>query len=84
MIKCKHCEEEVPQVPGKKKKEFCNNTCRSNYWYAKNKKKEKNSSNSKREGEQQTKELNKPLPDFKDEIDRMFWEEKNKIIKNGE
>lgn len=38
MAFCLQCNKWVPQIEGKKKREFCNNTCRSNYWYAKNKK----------------------------------------------
>ena len=37
MDKCLHCENELQHVPGRKKKRFCNETCRSNYWYGKNK-----------------------------------------------
>lgn len=36
---CEQCNKWVPQTEGKKKKRFCNETCRSNFWYAKNKKK---------------------------------------------
>ena len=35
---CKYCQKEVQQVVGKRAKEFCNNSCRSNFWYAQNKK----------------------------------------------
>lgn len=35
---CKHCNKWIIQPEGRRKKEFCNNTCRSNYWYGKNKK----------------------------------------------
>ena len=35
---CKFCNKWIPKSTGKRKKEFCNNTCRSNYWYDKNKK----------------------------------------------
>lgn len=38
MGKCKFCTKWVSQPEGKKKKDFCNSTCRSNYWYAENKK----------------------------------------------
>ena len=40
MGKCKFCSKEIQGTIGKRKKEFCNNTCRSNYWYSKNKKSE--------------------------------------------
>lgn len=36
---CLQCGETIEQPIGKKIKNFCNNTCRSNYWYNKNKKK---------------------------------------------
>jgi len=35
---CKFCNKWISQPEGRKKKEFCNSTCRSNYWYGKNKK----------------------------------------------
>jgi hypothetical protein len=35
---CKQCGKEVLSNIKKRKKEFCNNTCRSNFWYTKNKK----------------------------------------------
>lgn len=38
MAFCKKCNKWVAQSEGKKPKEFCNSTCRSNYWYARNKK----------------------------------------------
>ncbi len=38
MAFCLHCNKWMTDGTGKRKKQFCNNTCRSNYWYAKNKK----------------------------------------------
>ncbi len=38
MNKCLFCQKEIVQSEGKRKKEYCNNTCRSNFWYSKNKK----------------------------------------------
>ncbi len=38
MSKCLFCEKEIEQPKGKRKKEFCNNTCRSNQWYKMNRK----------------------------------------------
>jgi hypothetical protein len=35
---CKNCEKYIKQTEGRRKKEYCNNTCRSNFWYGKNKK----------------------------------------------
>lgn len=37
-MNCKHCKEKIPPYKGNRQKEFCNSTCRSNYWYALNKK----------------------------------------------
>lgn len=37
-MNCKFCQKEILQPAGKRKKEYCNNTCRSNFWYAQNKK----------------------------------------------
>ena len=31
-MKCKNCNKELVQIPGKRGKQFCNSTCRSNYW----------------------------------------------------
>ena len=30
---CKSCGKELTDTPGKRKKQFCNSTCRSNYWH---------------------------------------------------
>lgn len=38
---CLQCNKWINQPEGKRKKVFCNNTCRSNYWYGKNKKNKK-------------------------------------------
>lgn len=35
---CKFCKKWIDKGTGKRAKEFCNDTCRSNFWYAKNKK----------------------------------------------
>jgi hypothetical protein len=35
---CLQCNKWISQPDGKRAKLFCNNTCRSNYWYSKNKK----------------------------------------------
>jgi len=32
MIKCLECNELLTQVQGKREKQFCSSTCRSNYW----------------------------------------------------
>ena len=37
---CKECDKDLAQTDGKRKKEFCNSTCRSNFWQ-KNRKKKK-------------------------------------------
>ena len=37
-MKCLQCKKEIDQPSGKRAKQFCNNSCRSNYWYARNKK----------------------------------------------
>lgn len=36
---CLQCKKWLTQSEGKRRREFCNSTCRSNYWYAQNKKK---------------------------------------------
>lgn len=38
MDKCLHCGSDLVHVPGRRKKTFCNETCRSGFWYGKNKK----------------------------------------------
>lgn len=54
MIKCLFCGNIVLQSAGKRKKEYCNNTCRSNFWYNKNKK-----------GKSLVKDLTKPNKEVK-------------------
>lgn len=46
---CLQCKKWVNQTKGKKAKQFCNDTCRSNYRYAKNKKKMPKEDDLKRE-----------------------------------
>lgn len=42
-MKCLNCDTELEQTEGKREKQFCNSTCRSNYWQkAKRKKKYEN------------------------------------------
>jgi hypothetical protein len=31
-VQCKECGELLTQTPGKRLREYCNSTCRSNYW----------------------------------------------------
>jgi len=38
MNNCLQCGALVAQVKGKREKKFCGETCRSNFWYSKNKK----------------------------------------------
>lgn len=38
MEKCLQCSNVLIHTIGRREKTFCNETCRSNYWYAKNKK----------------------------------------------
>jgi len=37
-MKCPNCEKEIEQTKGKRKKKFCNSTCRSNVWQKKKRK----------------------------------------------
>lgn len=37
MNKCLNCDKELIQTDGKRDKKFCSNTCRSSYWFKKNK-----------------------------------------------
>lgn len=47
-MKCLECSTEVPQTPGKRAKQFCNNTCRVKYWQKK--KKEQSGPSQKKAG----------------------------------
>ena len=40
-MNCKNCDKELVQLPKKKVKEFCNSTCRSNFWQKQKRKKKK-------------------------------------------
>lgn len=31
-MKCPNCKKDLEQTQGKREKQFCNSTCRSNYW----------------------------------------------------
>lgn len=31
-MKCLECKKDLEQTPGKRVKQFCNSTCRSNFW----------------------------------------------------
>ncbi len=48
-MECLNCSKELVQIEGKRAKQFCNSTCRSNYWQ-KEKRKEKIKSNLKKGG----------------------------------
>lgn len=41
MSKCLNCKKPLKQLPGKRKKKYCNSTCRSNHWQKLNPKKKK-------------------------------------------
>lgn len=32
VLNCKNCDRPLKQTPSKRRKEFCDTTCRSNYW----------------------------------------------------
>jgi hypothetical protein len=38
-MNCRDCKKYVEQTPGKRAKEFCNSTCRSNFWQKEDRKK---------------------------------------------
>lgn len=48
-MKCLECKKDLEQTPGKRTKQFCNSTCRSNYWQ-KSKRKVKEAANKKDKG----------------------------------
>lgn len=35
---CQHCKKWINQPEGRREKKFCNSTCRSNWWYGRNRK----------------------------------------------
>jgi hypothetical protein len=37
-MKCLECKKDLEQTQGKRAKQFCNSTCRSNYWQKENRK----------------------------------------------
>jgi hypothetical protein len=41
MDTCLNCKEPIEQIKGKRKKTFCDSTCRSNYWQKQNRKQNK-------------------------------------------
>lgn len=40
-MNCKNCGEKLEMTPGRRQKEFCNSTCRSNFWQKEKRKGEK-------------------------------------------
>ena len=40
-MKCQNCGKDLVQIKGKRKKEYCNSTCRSNFWQKEQVKKKK-------------------------------------------
>lgn len=51
VFKCANpsCGKDLVQLPGKRKKEYCNSTCRSGVWHRKNRKAEKEAAAPKTE-----------------------------------
>jgi endogenous inhibitor of DNA gyrase (YacG/DUF329 family) len=35
-MNCPNCDKELEQIEGKRQKQFCNSTCRSNFWQKQN------------------------------------------------
>lgn len=61
---CKHCKKELSHTEGRRKKEFCNPTCRSNFWYEQNVKNKPKKVVIKKE-EPETEKSNVPNPSDK-------------------
>lgn len=59
MEQCKQCGKDLIQTVGRRKKEFCNETCRSAFWYGKNKKGKKTDI---KDLNKQTNEVKPPTP----------------------
>lgn len=85
MDTCLNCGKDLKQIPQKRKKQFCNSTCRSNYWQ-----KEKRRSNPVTKIQDQTKPTNvvkhpeQPKTNYSinTEIDKE--EKKHKLWKEGD
>lgn len=54
-MNCLNCDTPLEQIKGKREKQFCNSTCRSNYWQKAKRKQEKDAPPDKR-----IKDLTKP------------------------
>lgn len=68
-MKCLDCETELTQIPKKRQKQFCNSTCRSNYWQKKQRKKK-----------EPKKQVLTPPPPNMNKIDKMLWEAEQEIL----
>jgi hypothetical protein len=40
-MNCLNCQKELPQIQGKKARQYCNETCRSSYWHRQKRKQKK-------------------------------------------
>lgn len=72
MSNCLQCKKELIQTPGKKAKKFCGPTCRSNYWYERNKRPTRQSKKEaiippKKETRSKNEALNTPTRPFMNE-----------------
>ena len=70
---CLNCKKELEQLVGKRQKQFCNSTCRSNYWQKAKRKKSKEPP--------KVIEIEKPKFDFGDDA-FLFIEKFTKYPKN--
>lgn len=79
-MNCKFCKKEIKQPEGKRTKEYCNTTCRSNFWYAENiKGKIKKSKPAPKVKEIKNEAPADPKPTFKSNFEKIMWEAQQQI-----
>ena len=79
-MNCKQCGTELTQTEGRRKKEFCGSTCRSNFWYNNTKKKVPKYVISKPQQKHNVEEPSKEPPI----LTATQWIEKRKQIEDAE
>lgn len=75
-MNCLNCDKELVQMPGKRAKQFCNSTCRSNYWQKEKRASKKTSGNQVEKKEPKLEYEKSPV--FKNAVEKMLWEAQQK------
>lgn len=77
---CLECKKYLVQTPGKRARQFCNSTCRSNFWQKQERKKKPKQQPSARKKTEPPKQDKSELPpEFKSNFEKIMWEAKQHV-----